>query len=173
MDQLPLRDLHLPESIGWWPPAMGWWLVLSLLLIGILGATLLIQRRRRITPLKRALEGLAEIEFQSDTRLEDKLQSISAIMKRFALSIAGRDEVAGLTGDAWMAWLCARAGDQAIDLEVVSLLKNAPYQRRAMALDLEAVLLTTRQLLIAISQKSSYDRAKNKRWFFGRNAAKD
>ena len=173
MDQLPLRDLHLPEPIGWWPPAMGWWLVLGFLIVMGIGAFLLIQRHRRATPLKRALAGLEEIQTQSDTRLEDKLQSISAIMKRFALSIAGRDEVAGLTGDAWMSWLIARAGGQAIDLEVIAMLKKAPYQRRAAALDLEAMLLNIRQLLIAISQKSPSYRPKNERWFFGRNAAKD
>ena len=25
---LPLRDLHLPEPIGWWPLAPGWWVIL-------------------------------------------------------------------------------------------------------------------------------------------------
>jgi len=23
----PLRPLHLPDQIGWWPPAPGWWLL--------------------------------------------------------------------------------------------------------------------------------------------------
>ena len=27
---LPLRDLHLPEPVGWWPPAPGWWILLLL-----------------------------------------------------------------------------------------------------------------------------------------------
>ena len=28
---LPLRDLHLPEAIGWWPLAPGWWVLLAML----------------------------------------------------------------------------------------------------------------------------------------------
>ena len=32
MNELQLRDIHLPESSLWWPPAPGWW-ILALLLI--------------------------------------------------------------------------------------------------------------------------------------------
>ena len=32
---LPLRDLHLPDAIGWWPPAPGWWVVIALLAAGL------------------------------------------------------------------------------------------------------------------------------------------
>ena len=103
MDQLPLRDLHLPEPIGWWPPAMGWWLVLGFLIVMGIGAFLLIQRHRRATPLKRAFEALRELESRTDMKAEERLQSISAIIKRFALSIAPREEVAGLSGDAFSA----------------------------------------------------------------------
>ena len=34
LSQLPLRDIHLPGPIGWWPPAVGWWLVAALVLAG-------------------------------------------------------------------------------------------------------------------------------------------
>ena len=27
---LPLRDLHLPEMVGWWPLAPGWWFLIAL-----------------------------------------------------------------------------------------------------------------------------------------------
>ena len=32
-EQIPLRDLHLPDAISWWPLAPGWWIVLGLALI--------------------------------------------------------------------------------------------------------------------------------------------
>ena len=35
VSQLPLRDIHLPGPIGWWPPAPGWWLVAALVLVAV------------------------------------------------------------------------------------------------------------------------------------------
>ena len=32
---LPLRDLHLPDAIGWWPLAPGWWVLIALSLLGL------------------------------------------------------------------------------------------------------------------------------------------
>ena len=37
---LPLRDLHLPDAIGWWPLAPGWWGVIAALGV-LLGYVLL------------------------------------------------------------------------------------------------------------------------------------
>jgi len=31
-----LRDVQLPESVGWWPLAAGWWVVLFLILVAII-----------------------------------------------------------------------------------------------------------------------------------------
>ena len=33
--QLPLRDIHLPEAIGLWPPAFGWWILVGAVLVGM------------------------------------------------------------------------------------------------------------------------------------------
>ena len=152
MDQLPLRDLHLPEPIGWWPPAMGWWLVLGLLIALGIGAFLLIQRHRRATPLKRAFEALKELESRTDIKAEERLQSISAIIKRFAMSIAPREEVAGLSGDAFFEWIKARINDQSFSSSRLELLRTSPYQRISEDLDLDVLMTDCRQLLTALQK---------------------
>ena len=152
MDKLPLRDLHLPEPIGWWPPAMGWWLVLGLLILIGIGAFLLIQRHRRATPLKRAFEALTELESRTDIKAEERLQSISAIIKRFAMSIAPREEVAGLSGDAFFEWIKARINDQSFSSFRLELLRTSPYQRISEDLDLDVLMTDCRQLLTALQK---------------------
>ena len=152
MDQLPLRDLHLPEPIGWWPPAMGWWLVLGFLIVMGIGAFLLIQRHRRATPLKRAFEALRELESRTDMKAEERLQSISAIIKRFAMSIAPREEVAGLSGDAFFEWIKARINDQSFSSFRLELLRTSPYQRISEDLDLDVLMTDCRQLLTALQK---------------------
>ena len=62
MEPLPLRDIHLPEPVGWWPPAIGWWL-LPVCVLGLIVLLIwLIRRRMRITPAKLALRELKSLE---------------------------------------------------------------------------------------------------------------
>ena len=35
-EEIPLRDLHLPEMTGWWPLALGWWFLIALAGCGLL-----------------------------------------------------------------------------------------------------------------------------------------
>ena len=107
-EQIPIRDLHLPEAISWWPLAPGWWILLGIALI-IFGWLLRRYRRRRARGVARR-HALREL----DLLLSDYEQhrnvvifgvGVSALLRRTMLAYAPRDEVAGLTGDDWLAWL--------------------------------------------------------------------
>ena len=34
-DLIPLRDIHLPQAVGWWPLAPGWWVLIALAFAGL------------------------------------------------------------------------------------------------------------------------------------------
>ena len=55
-----LRALHLPEEIGLWPPAPGWWL-LGGLLAALATVTMLAIRARRRSLRAHALRELEEL----------------------------------------------------------------------------------------------------------------
>jgi len=103
--QLPLRDIHLPEAIGWWPPAMGWWLLLVLIPLLCLALFWLYKRITRQTAVKNAKKILAAIADEKNTSELQKIQQLSALLRRVAISVSPRAQSAGLSGQAWLQYL--------------------------------------------------------------------
>ena len=111
MDQsLPLRDIHLPETVGMWPPAIGWWLLLIVLPLLFLVAWWLFKRITKTTLTKEALKILDQIKNDPNSDQKQKLQQLSSWLRRIAISLASRKEVASLSGQDWLAYL-----DQSIE----------------------------------------------------------
>lgn len=150
-EQLPLRDLHLPEALGWWPPAPGWW-VLALFVAALLGRYLwrLWRDWRRGSARRLALRELSRIagRYAADGNAARLASDLSALLRRAMLAYAPRGHVAGLTGEAWLAWL-DRGLEQPLFAEgpgraIVSL----PYRRDATAREPEVD-----ELLAAVRQR--------------------
>lgn len=102
---LPLRDIHLPDAISWWPPAIGWWLLLVLIPLLIFGAWWLYKRLTRNTVVKSARHLLATIKDDQNINDLQKLQQLSTWLRRVTMSVALDQRSAGLTGNAWLAYL--------------------------------------------------------------------
>jgi hypothetical protein len=97
---LRLRDVHAPGEPSWWPPAPGWWLALLVLCaLAVLAVHLLRPRWRRYR-LRRRL--LAALEAASGAA------EIAQLLRAAALARFPRDQVAGLHGAAWIAFLESR-----------------------------------------------------------------
>lgn len=106
--QLPLRDLHLPEAIGWWPLAAGWWVIIFLVLAGFGWLLIRAWRQRRFkAPRRYAMRELANAEaaYLTHRNVVTLGQQVSELLRRSMLAYAPRHEVAALTGEAWLDWL--------------------------------------------------------------------
>lgn len=105
---LPLRDLHLPDAVGWWPLAPGWWVLFGIVAIAL---AYLGWRWYRAwvfnAPRRFALRELArfEAEYVEHRNPVALGKQISELLRRSMLAYAPRETVAGLTGEAWLAWL--------------------------------------------------------------------
>lgn len=136
--ELPIRDIHLPDAILWWPPALGWWLLL-LILVGIPLLLWALRVWHRRGQLKReALAALQQIEeqFNESNNGQQLLVNLSALLRRVAISRYPQSEVASLTGEAWLQFL---NGDRAIFSETLAAsLQLGPYQS---ACDVDGVAL--------------------------------
>ena len=143
---LPIRDIHLPDPVPWWPPAPGWWvlLLLSVLAIAILAWRL--GRRLGSRRLYRAalaeLTGLEE-EFARTGDGHRLAESISVLLRRTSLSCYPTTEVASLTGAAWLEFLdrvFLEAGEQTgFSGPRGQVLLEAPYNPH-LAVDGQALL---------------------------------
>ncbi len=140
---LPLRDIHLPSEIGWWPVAPGWWLLLGLLalLVVIIRGYLLYRRRRRLRCL--ALARLNELSSLSEVQL---VRSLSRLLRQAAISHFPRQEVAGLSGEDWLQFLDRPFDDQPFSSGIGRNLIDAPY-RPVVTLDGTALIALCRRWL--------------------------
>jgi len=148
--QLPLRDLHLPDPIGWWPPAPAWWFLVLLAAIAIGYLTWQAYKKWRFNHARRfALQELAryETEYCEHRNPVRLAKQLSELLRRAMLAYAPRDQVAGLTGEAWLQWL-----DQGMPLpyfhtEGGKSLLQLPYRDPASdfsSVDVDALLSAVR-----------------------------
>lgn len=140
-NKLPLRDIHLPEAIGWWPPALGWWLLVVLTPLLVCLLVWLYKRITRKTAIKAAKKLLLQIKQDQQRDNSQKLKDLSALLRRVAISVSGRDECAGLTGNDWLEFLDRSIKGSPFTQGLGKLLADAPYQKNPPS-ELEIVQLT-------------------------------
>jgi hypothetical protein len=156
--QLPLRDIHLPGALSWWPPAVGWWLVAALAVAALGLAGLHYYRSRQWRAALRALDGV-RAALERGAEPVGCLARVSTVLRRFAMTTADRDqpapteeggarapEVAGLIGPRWLRYLDSRWRRDDFSRGAGRLLARAPYARpesidRRQALDLTALCI--------------------------------
>lgn len=150
-EEIPLRDLHLPEMIGWWPLAPGWWILIGLMLVGMayLGWRAL-QRHRRNAARRSALSRLRELQVEYRRSRDAVLLGIrlSELLRRTMLAYAPRDRVAGLTGRDWLEWLDQGLGSRAFSDGPGREIESLPYRRPgqgAIDIDVDGLIAAVRQ----------------------------
>lgn len=141
-DSLPLRDIHLPPQISWWPPAPGWWLLLLVFatLFIVLFWTRQYSRRRRFKRL--ALSRLTELEqqYQEQTDARQLQQSLSYLLRQSAILHFPHDNCAGLIDEAWLNFLDQPLDGKPFSQGVGQLLSHGPYRPQAGDSDVRALL---------------------------------
>ena len=130
-----LRDIHAPGTPEFWPPAPGWVAICVLM-----AAALAAARRWRAGRFRReALANLRTLRIRHQAGAPDMeiAMELSTLVRRVALSCRPREEVAGLTGERWIAWL--ESSLPGIGAAARTALLDAPYAREC-AFDVPSTL---------------------------------
>lgn len=139
---LPLKDIHLPDPISWWPLAMGWWILLALSLFLGLIAMILVRKMRKPTLKKEAFFMLKQIEekFISQENTAICLAELSNLLRRVVISGHHENGIAGLTGIPWLEFLDKSLDKPEFSQGIGKLLLNGPYQPQSNKEDVSRLI---------------------------------
>lgn len=132
--ELPLRDIHLPDPVSWWPPAPGWWLVVASTIVLVVLLSRYVRKPRRSSSLRE----ISRLRLAALTREYDQcrdqqqlLGDLSTFLRRASLRLYGRAEVASLTGEEWLGLLDKTLGSERFSRGPGRILASGPYQPNA------------------------------------------
>ena len=131
MDPLAqLKDIHLPEAVSLWPPAIGWWILFTLSLAGLLVISFYVLRyvkKNRYRGI--AVEELKRIQ-ENYTQTNNKLVyifNINRLLKKVAVNYYEKNSVSALSGQDWVSFLDSTADMQDFTQGAGQILASAPY----------------------------------------------
>ncbi len=132
-DQDPLaqlRDIHVPEAVGLWPPAPGWWLLAAIILAAIV--VTIVWRYRLYKNNRYRGEASKNLDVAWKCFLENKdaqayILQLTQVLKRTALTAYPKLPINRMSGNQWLSFLdttmpsssnlfCSGPGKQLLDL---------------------------------------------------------
>jgi hypothetical protein len=103
-----LKDIPAPPPVSYMPQTVGWWVVGGLIVSGLLLYAWFRWRRWRRNRFRREaqaeLDAIGRAANEATTR-QEALAALPVLVKRTVLSWAPRQEVAPLSGEAWLRYL--------------------------------------------------------------------
>jgi hypothetical protein len=140
-----LVDIPLPAEVTLWPQTWPSRILVLVVVVGLICAALWAIHRWRINRYRReALSELRRIEAGAATSPPAELSAaLGSLVRRTALAAFPRDQVASLTGAAWLSFLDRTDGRHAFSEGPGRALEISAYQQ-APAVDSGALIDTVR-----------------------------
>ncbi len=125
-----LNDIVLPGAVGWWPLAIGWYYLFGLLLLGLAGFVYKVVKDWNRNRYRRAalnqLQLLAN-DTQDAEKRDDSLRQLPVLLKRTALSVYPRSQLASLTGKNWHDFLNSKVSTASFTESQLDIMERISY----------------------------------------------
>jgi hypothetical protein len=146
-----LADIRLPEDVGLWPLAPGWWLlavaVIGLLIYAFVLLARVLHRRRVLRHARGQLDHCLESWQQArsagvddNTANLDYVNAVNAVLRRVALVHFPQERVASLNGEQWLVFLRSNGDSSLLDTQTAHALAQGRF---APSCDVDAPTLHT------------------------------
>lgn len=124
-----LRDIHLPDTGGFWPPAPGWWVLATLALIALVLLVVAMQRKRRRNRWRRLANRALEDLAQNAEATPAWFARLNTLLKQAARECHPDSHPEALSGNAWVDFLVDTApGDQCDRRQLLENMVRAAWQ---------------------------------------------
>jgi hypothetical protein len=123
-----LRDIHLPDPVGFWPLAPGWWLLSLLIILAVIAIGYYLRKRFiRNRYRRQALAHFNNLKLQQLSP-QEQLQQINYLLKQTAQAAHSEIDVANLSGKKWLGFLDQSGNTSDFSNGVGQVLEEGPYK---------------------------------------------
>ena len=143
-----LRDIHEPDPVSFWPPALGWWL----LMLFVIAAIFLIrwQKKRKKQPKykKLAIEAFKNISTNYEVQRNGHKTAceLSELIRKIMVLTDDRPDVAGLIDEEWLSYLDEKSDSELFSKGAGRILTTVAYKKES-DVDVPGLLEATDVLL--------------------------
>jgi hypothetical protein len=158
-----LKDIHLPHAFNkLWPLAPGWIILCILVLMSFCGFLYVYYRKRRKKQIVRfILKKLYALEQLSleNTKGVNIAAEVASLLRRTALHYFPREQIAGISGKAWLDFLNQSGQTTKFTQDVGLLLVDIPYRKNYTS-DLSPLFALAKVWVLSVSKTSTVVREK-------------
>ena len=167
-----LADIHLPEPVSYWPPAIGWWILAAivLVLLVILLRKFASSRRQQkicqyaLAELQRCYDSYSHADPASiDQSKLDYVNQFNTVVRRVALVHYPQGNVASLDGASWVDFIRQKGESSLMTDDIATALQYGRFQTKC-EVDVDAMQSFGQQWIESLykgSAKSSEDSRDN------------
>jgi Domain of unknown function (DUF4381) len=134
-----LADIHLPEPVSYWPPAIGWWILgaIALVLLIILFRQFARMRRQQkicqyaVAELQRCYDSYSHADPAAIEQSKlDYVNQFNTVVRRVALVHFPQANVASLDGASWVDFIRQKGESSLMTEEIAKALQYGRFQTK-------------------------------------------